>query len=1003
MIRMISAGLLMACSLSTAAPAAGEPPFRIVTLGDSITKGVREGVAANDTFGQQLQRLLTEQGVSCEIINQGVGGERTDQALERLDRIIALQPRVVTIMYGANDSYVDPGQTSSRISSAAFRRNLMEIVRRLLRAGVEPVLMTSPRCAATVRPNGLNENPNVRLEAFMDECRSVAEQADVVLIDHYADWSAAENAGQNLDDWTTDGLHPNAAGHRRMAERMLPILQEIVGSSVSCVPFRVRRQVILKHDAGDFLWFHPRPVAVPAQSGRRGVLITLQKHLKTSDHYSGASTLWTADLGHTWQGPDTPPELSWVQDGDVHVAVADVTPLWHGPTERVIAIGAQVRYSPDGRQLTDRPRSHQTAYAVYDPRTQSWAPWKQLPLPPDERFDFARCACAQGDVRQDGSLLLPFYTGRSVKEPFSTVVLRCEFDGQTLSFREQGNRLELDVARGLYEPSLIRFQDHWYLTLRNDEAGYVTRSRDGLHFRPVRRWQFDDGQDLGSYNTQQHWLVLGNGLFLAYTRRGLNNDHIMRHRAPLLIAQVDPKRLHVVRSTEQILVPERGATLGNFGAASITDDEAWVTVSEGIWNQDALRRGAQGATFVARVQPDDNRPAAAPATMKRLLQGTEPVRIVCFGDSVTGLYYHTGGLRAWTDFLGMALQRACPGSIPDMINAGISGHTTAQGLDRIEQDVLSRRPDLVVVMFGLNDMVRVSEDAYRTNLEEIVRRVRKQGAEVILCTPNAVISTDDRPVPRLERFCSIVRAVARDGDVPLCDIYQAESERQQTDFDAWRRTMSDEIHPNADGHKRIAEQVARIITGKTVFLDDVEPSGPGIPGTLNACLTGQPVRILAMSPFDAIIRTSLQELFPDADIRVESWETAQRSLPELTQEAQRRVRTEAPHLVLLAPPRSAAASSREEFIRSLTWLMNWSLPFSKRDRDVVVIHPDVLDPQKTDRSPDRRTNTWQDTLFRQLVRAQDLPLVDRMPGDDRSPEAVVLRWLRRQKEMMPAE
>jgi len=75
----------------------------------------------------------------------------------------------------------------------------------------------------------------------------------------------------------------------------------------------------------------------------------------------------------------------------------------------------------------------------------------------------------------------------------------------------------------------------------------------------------------------------------------------MRHRAPLFIAQVDPERLVVLRDTERVLIPERGATLGNFGAAAVSERESWVTVSEGVWGDDARRRGATGATFVARI------------------------------------------------------------------------------------------------------------------------------------------------------------------------------------------------------------------------------------------------------------------------------------------------------------------------------------------------------------------------------------------------------------------
>ena len=45
-------------------------------------------------------------------------------------------------------------------------------------------------------------------------------------------------------------------------------------------------------------------------------------------------------------------------------------------------------------------------------------------------------------------------------------------------------------------------------------------SKDGLQYGPIHDWTFDDGSDLGSYNTQAHWLVHSDGLFLSYTRRG---------------------------------------------------------------------------------------------------------------------------------------------------------------------------------------------------------------------------------------------------------------------------------------------------------------------------------------------------------------------------------------------------------------------------------------------------------------------------------------------------
>jgi hypothetical protein len=285
----------------------------------------------------------------------------------------------------------------------------------------------------------------------------------------------------------------------------------------------------------------------------------------------------------------------------VTLSVADVTPGWHEKTGKLIAIGARVRYSPAGKQLDDVKRAHQTVYAVYDPKTSKWTPWRILELPAGEEFNFARNACAQWLVKPDGTLLVPLYIGKSTKDRFSTTVAECRFDGDKLAFVKNGSVLRLDVARGLYEPSLTVFGGRYYLTLRNDVRGYVSVSDDGLQFAEPKPWTFDDGAELGSYNTQQHWLTHSDGLFLVYTRRGANNDHIVRHRAPLFMARLNTDKLHIIRSSEKIVVPERGAEMGNFGASAINANESWVTVSEGMFMKDSAKRGAEGATFVARI------------------------------------------------------------------------------------------------------------------------------------------------------------------------------------------------------------------------------------------------------------------------------------------------------------------------------------------------------------------------------------------------------------------
>lgn len=355
----------------------------------------------------------------------------------------------------------------------------------------------------------------------------------------------------------------------------------------------------------EYFWFHPRVAAVPGlgKDGLPLVVMTLQKHLRVSDFYSGLYYMLTRDLGRTWEGPHEIPELGWREQSDGAIfAVADVTPGYHPPTGKVIAIGAYVYYDSRGHQLADRPKFSQTAYAVYDPIADKWTTWSLLELPEVEKFNLARNACSQWWVEEDGTLLVPLYFTAGWSIPAAVTVARCSFDGETMRYLTHGDELTLPEARGLAEPSLVKCEDWYYLTIRNDLRGYVTRSKDGLHWEPIRPWLFDDGSELGSYNTQQHWLVKGRHLYLSYTRRGADNDHIFRHRAPLFIAKVDRESLRVIRATERIAIPERGVPLGNFGAAPITERESWITDAETMYSFVGVHpRGADGSVFVARV------------------------------------------------------------------------------------------------------------------------------------------------------------------------------------------------------------------------------------------------------------------------------------------------------------------------------------------------------------------------------------------------------------------
>ena len=368
------------------------------------------------------------------------------------------------------------------------------------------------------------------------------------------------------------------------------------------------------------------------------------------------------------------------------------------------------------------------------------------------------------------------------------------------------------------------------------------------------------------------------------------------------------------------------------------------------------------------------------------LESGQPVKIVCFGDSVTGVYYHTGGRRAYTDMLGIALKKSYPKADLTMINAGISGHATTNALERIERDVLKHKPTLVTVMFGLNDMVRVPLDQYRANLNKIIDQCQAAGAEVLLCTPNNVITTSGRPTEKLVTYCDAIRAVGKDRGIAVCDTYAALDALRSEDALAWRLLLSDEIHPNMDGHKRMAEILAKSISGKEVSLADVPPPTPVLVKTTRLVKEKKPVKVLAMQPLDASIAAALKEATGGTQFEVIPWPIEGKKLPEIEKDAQARVRALKPDLVVIAVPRDATADSPEQFIRSYAWVMNWSLSFGTAEWDCVVVHPSVVEPDKTGEHDD---------LVRQLVRAQDLTLIDRVKDDRRPADEILAGALRK--------
>jgi len=158
--------------------------------------------------------------------------------------------------------------------------------------------------------------------------------------------------------------------------------------------------------------------------------------------------------------------------------------------------------------------------------------------------------------------------------------------------------------------------------------------------------------------------------------------------------------------------------------------------------------------------------------------------IICFGDSLT---YGTGAAQGkdYPSQLSKMIDKP-------VINAGVSGDTTARALKRLQRDVLARSPDVVLITLGGNDLKNgVAKDIAFENLKHIVESIQEQGARVII--GGLKFPLRDRGFAR-----GYKKLADQTGAVLIPNIFK--------DLMGNRKLMSDPIHPNGEGYKMIADR-----------------------------------------------------------------------------------------------------------------------------------------------------------------------------------------------------
>jgi len=174
--------------------------------------------------------------------------------------------------------------------------------------------------------------------------------------------------------------------------------------------------------------------------------------------------------------------------------------------------------------------------------------------------------------------------------------------------------------------------------------------------------------------------------------------------------------------------------------------------------------------------------------------------IICFGDSLTEGYGAEAG-KSYPDFLQSQLDRS--GFHYRVVNAGVSGNTTKDAVERIEE-VTSLHPAVVIVAFGGNDGLRgLPLTQTEANLEQIVFALRKSGAKIVL---GGITLPPNYGADYIRGFNAIFTRLAKKYRLPNTPFLLNK---------VWNMPggmQADGIHATAKGNEQVASNLLPLVT-----------------------------------------------------------------------------------------------------------------------------------------------------------------------------------------------
>lgn len=202
-------------------------------------------------------------------------------------------------------------------------------------------------------------------------------------------------------------------------------------------------------------------------------------------------------------------------------------------------------------------------------------------------------------------------------------------------------------------------------------------------------------------------------------------------------------------------------------------------------------------------------------------QPARKVKVLFFGDSITQAGVQPNGYIVKMD--SIVRQSHLSDSI-ELVGAGIGGNKVYDLYLRMEEDVMKRNPDVVVIYVGINDVWHKASSGTGTDADKfekfyraIISKLQKKNIKVILCTPSVIGERNDNSNQQdgdLNHYSNIIRAISKDMSLPLCDLRKAFSEYLKTNNPSNSDKgilTSDRVHLNPKGNLLVAAEMWKLI------------------------------------------------------------------------------------------------------------------------------------------------------------------------------------------------